>query len=80
MLLSARAIALQGLAAPFALSPIAMAVQGLFKIQPEEPTQPPGIEDDFNRPIGGGGGHTFKPAPLPRRYQRRKRQNDIIFL
>ena len=74
MSLTARHLALQG----FLLTPISMAVQGLLAIDEEVlPPAPVGNDDGFNPPIRSG---TYKPAPLPRRHLRRKRQQDIIFL
>lgn len=76
-MLSARLIALQGLGAPYPLSPVAIAVQGLIAQITPEPELPPANDDQFNRPIIGG---TWRPAPLPRRVLRRRRQQDILFL
>lgn len=47
-------------------------------VQDETPLPIPSIETGFNAPISSD--HTYKPAPLPRRHLRRKRQQDIIFL
>lgn len=75
MTLAARGIALQG----FLLSPVAMAVQGLIAIIEEEVEPPKNISNDggFNPALRRG---TYKPAPLPRKHLRRKRQQDILFL
>ena len=75
MSLNALRIALQG--AGFPLSPIALAVQGLIEILEQPPELPPANDDQFNRPVSSG---TWKPAPLPRRNLRRRRQQDILFL
>lgn len=75
MALNSRLLAAQGFGFP--LSPIALAVQGLIAQITPEPELPPANDDQFNRPIVGG---TWRPAPLPRRVLRRRRQQDILFL
>lgn len=76
-MLSARKIALQGFGAPFPLSPLALAVQGLIDDLQDLPELPPSNDDGFNRPIPGG---SWRPMRLPRKHLRRKRQQDILFL
>jgi len=78
MATSARAIALQGLATPFALSAIALAVQGLLiDLLPEEPDPPPAgaAPARFTSP------HRWVPyLPVKHRRPRKRRDADVLFL
>jgi hypothetical protein len=64
MTLTPRLIAIQGIG----LSPIAMAVQGLYGVADAAPT-------------GGGSRHTqWMRYAIPHRRPRKRRQDDILFL
>lgn len=78
-MISSRRIALLGIGYP--LSPVMLAVLGLWPEEEDTP-QPPmfGLHD----PLGGGGGRQSKAPPLKRRPEvdddmpRIRRQNDLI--